>query len=305
MLWSGGIAPGQASNQFHPWAGQQNKCLRVGDVALDAQHFAKDYPRSAEWSPSRPPVALSVAGGVPGVPQVPGSLVGQGAMCLVRGHRRVAGAPGDGALTTALVAERRLARRQANALEILSRRVRRGPPKKQLRLLRERIRRYNGKMAAFCKTLSDWMLACSVALRLLEDRVRRQDAWIAEQRRKGGVLGQLPPLPSSPPCLSVCPGGPWRPRADSVPGVPCSCGRGLRSEASSPLPPFHEMLHCHSYLPCMMETMAGAWCMAPARLHRVVRPPSFYWERLDPKTVDAAARTMGVQIGTVERGCNL
>ena len=96
-----------------------------------------------------------------------------------------------------------------------------------------------------------------------------------------------------------------RPRDDSVPGVPCTCGRGLRDCGISPLPPYHDMLHCYSYLPCMIERMSRAWCMAPVRLERVVRPPSFYWESLDPKTVDAVARTMGLQLGTVAEGCSM
>lgn len=246
------------------------------------------------------------------VPQVPPGprVLGLGAMCLVRGPLRrpgVAGVPGAGAPTAALVAERRLARRQAYALEILARRVRRGPAKKQLRLLKERIRRYNGQMSTWCKTLSDWMKTCSIALRQLEDRVQRQEAWIKEVRRNGHVLRQIPP---GWPCRICCPGTgidgvPGVIRPDSLPGVPSCCGRGQGAEALSPLPAWHEMLHCHSHLPCMMERMARAWCLAPVRLHRAFRPPSFYWEKLDPQIVDALARTMGLQLGTVEAGCCL
>ena len=225
-------------------------------------------------------------------------------MCLARGRACSpggVGVPRDHATLAALIAERRLARRQAHALEILTSRVRRGPAKKQLRLVRERIRRFNGQMSTWCQTLADWMRTCSVALEALEVLVRRQDAWIRQKIQRGSVPVQVPP---SLLCHASCPWG--RELAQGVPSVlrSCRCGR-WRPHASSPLPSPHNMLHCLSYLSCMMERMARAWCLAPARLHRVTRPPSSYWRRLAPDVAKAVADAMATQLVTVEGGASL
>lgn len=189
--------------------------------------------------------------------------------------------PGHSALTTlvadaALVTERRLERQRAHALEVLSRRVLHGPVKKQLRLVKDRIRILNGLMSTWCETLSGWMVHTSLALHRLEVGVRRHDAWVKQQRRKGGVLRRAPP----------CHG--------------CHC-------RTSSLPSLRDALFYTSDLMDLVEMLAVSRWVSPFRpVFPSLRPGmTAATEPMDPEIIDALARTMGLQLGGVEEGIAL